>query len=182
MKGNAENKFIKKAHPHKKVYATAHLAHLLLAATAPTHPKPKAKEPNPQRFIRFVAKFYSQSENIVISNTTFDKLSQNKFFQKMDSLGNRIKQLREQQELPLRTVAAYLDIDQAILSKIEHGHRKATREQVVQLAKYFKTDEKELLVIWLSDKLAHELKDEDLSKQALKAAEKKVDYLKKKTK
>jgi transcriptional regulator with XRE-family HTH domain len=98
----------------------------------------------------------------------------------MDSLGNRIKQLREQLELPLRTVAAYLDIDQAVLSKIEHGHRKATREQVLQLAKYFKVDANELLVIWLSDKLAHEIQGEDLAKQALKAAEKKVDYLKKK--
>jgi hypothetical protein len=39
-----------------------------------------------------------------------------------------------------------------------------------------------LIVAWLSDKLAHELQDEDLSKQALKAAEKKVEYLKKKTK
>ncbi|MCE7955960.1 MAG: helix-turn-helix transcriptional regulator [Bacteroidetes bacterium] len=98
----------------------------------------------------------------------------------MDSFGNRIKQLREQQELPLRTVAAYLDIDQAILSKIEHGHRKATREQVVQLAKYFKADEKDLLVVWLSDKLADEIQDEDLASQALKAAQKKVDFLKKK--
>lgn len=98
----------------------------------------------------------------------------------MDSLGSRIKQLREKQELPLRTVAAFLDIDQAVLSKIEHGHRKATREQVLQLAKYFKVDENELLVVWLSDKLAFEIQDEDLAKQALKAAEKKVDYLKKK--
>ena len=98
----------------------------------------------------------------------------------MDSLGNRIKQLREKQELPLRTVAAFLDIDQAVLSKIEHGHRKATREQVTNLAKYFKTDEDELIVAWLSDKLAYELQDENLSKEALKAAEKKVDYLKKK--
>lgn len=97
----------------------------------------------------------------------------------MDSLGSIIKRLREQQELPLRTVAAYLDIDQAVLSKIEHGHRKATREQVLQLAKYFKTSENELIVSWLSDKLAHEIQDEDLAKQALKAAEKKVDFLKK---
>ena len=98
----------------------------------------------------------------------------------MDSLGNRIKQLREKQELPLRTVAAYIDIDQAVLSKIEHGHRKATREQVIQLAKYFKTDEDELIVAWLSDKLANEIQDENLAKQALKAAEKKVDNFKKK--
>ena len=98
----------------------------------------------------------------------------------MDSLGNRIKQLREKLELPLRTVAAYLDIDQAVLSKIEHGHRKATREQVKQLAKYFKAEENELMIIWLSDKIAYEVQDEDLAKQALKAAEKKVDNFKKK--
>ncbi len=98
----------------------------------------------------------------------------------MDSLGSTIKQLREKQELPLRTVAAFLDIDQAVLSKIEHGHRKATREQVLQLAKYFKADENELLVAWLSDKLAFEIQDEDLAKQALKAAEKKVDNFKRK--
>ena len=100
----------------------------------------------------------------------------------MESLGNTIKQLREKQLLPLRTVAAFLDIDQAVLSKIEHGHRKATREQVTKLAKYFNAGEDELIVAWLSDKLAYELQDEDLSMQALKAAEKKVDYFKKKTK
>ena len=98
----------------------------------------------------------------------------------MDSLGNRIKQLREKLELPLRTVAAYLDIDQAVLSKIEHGHRKATRKQVLLLAKYFKANEDELIVAWLSDKLANEVQDEILAKQALKAAEKKVDNFKKK--
>ena len=97
----------------------------------------------------------------------------------MDNLGNRIKQLREQGQLPLRTVAAYLDIDQAILSKIEHGHRKATREQVIQLAKYFKTNEDELLVMWLSDKVAYEIQDEDLAQQALRVAEKKVAYFQK---
>ena len=43
----------------------------------------------------------------------------------MDSLGDNIRKLREDKELPLRTVAAYLDIDQAILSKIERGQRKA---------------------------------------------------------
>ena len=50
----------------------------------------------------------------------------------------------------------------------------------LQLAKYFKVNEDELIVAWLSDKLANEVQDEDLAKQALKAAEKKVEYLKKK--
>lgn len=96
----------------------------------------------------------------------------------MESLGDTIRKLREDKELPLRIVSAYLDIDQAILSKIERGQRKATREQIVKLAKYFKVNENELLVAWLSDKLVYEVKDEDLALQAMKVAEEKVKYAK----
>jgi cytoskeletal protein RodZ len=39
----------------------------------------------------------------------------------MDSLGDTIRKLREDKELPLWTVAAFLNIDQAILSKVERG-------------------------------------------------------------
>ncbi len=94
----------------------------------------------------------------------------------MDSLGDKIRNLREEKELPLRTVAAYLGIDQAILSKIERGQRKASRQQVVNLATYFKVKESEWLVAWLSDKLAYELEDENVALEALKVAEEKVEY------
>lgn len=94
----------------------------------------------------------------------------------MDSLGDIIRKLRGEKELPLRTVAAYLDIDQAILSRIERGQRKPTREQVVKLAKYFKVNEKELLVAWLSDKLVYEVKNESMALKALRVAEDKVQY------
>jgi len=95
----------------------------------------------------------------------------------MDSLGDTIRKLREEKELPLRTVAAFLDIDQAILSKIERGHRKPTREQVVKLAGYFKVKENDLLVAWLSDKLFYELEDEEVALKALQVAEEKVAYI-----
>jgi predicted nucleotidyltransferase len=95
----------------------------------------------------------------------------------MDSLGDTIRKLREEKELPLRTVAAFLDIDQAILSKIERGHRKPTREQVVKLAGYFKVKENDLLVAWLSDKLVYELEDEEVALKALQVAEEKVAYI-----
>ncbi|KAI9432900.1 hypothetical protein F5148DRAFT_1154950 [Russula earlei] len=52
----------------------------------------------------------------------------------MNSLGDIIRKLREEKQLPLRVVAAFLDIDQAILSKIERGQRKPTREQALQVA------------------------------------------------
>jgi len=98
----------------------------------------------------------------------------------MDNLGEIIRKLREDKELPLRTVAAFLDIDQAILSKIERGQRKPTREQVVKLAEYFKVKENELLVAWLSDKLVYEIEDEDMALKALKVAEEKLKYISKK--
>lgn len=94
----------------------------------------------------------------------------------MDSLGDTVKKLREEKELPLRTVAAFLDIDQAILSKIERGYRKPTREQVVNLAGYFNVNENDLLVAWLSDKLVYELEDEEVALKALQVAEEKVKY------
>jgi transcriptional regulator with XRE-family HTH domain len=92
----------------------------------------------------------------------------------MESLGDGIRKLREERDLPLRTVAAYLDIDQAILSKIERGQRKASREQVVKLADYFKVKENDLLIAWLSDKLVYEVEDEKFALQAIHVAEEKI--------
>ena len=95
----------------------------------------------------------------------------------MDGLGETIRKLREEKGLPLRTVSAYLDIDQAILSKIERGQRNASREQVIKLADFFKVKEDDLLVFWLSDKLVYEVADEEIALKALKVAEEKVKYM-----
>ena len=98
----------------------------------------------------------------------------------MDGFGETIRKLREEKQLPLRTVAAYLDIDQAILSKVERAQRKPTREQMIKLAAYFHVNENDLLVAWLSDKLVEEVEDEDIALKALQVAEEKVKYLTKK--
>lgn len=100
----------------------------------------------------------------------------------MPTLGETIKKFREEKQLPLRTVASYLDIDQAILSKMENSKRIATKEQVKKLAKFFDADEKELLVIWLSDRIIYEIKDEEYADDALKVAEKEIKYLTKSNK
>ncbi|HAQ19256.1 MAG TPA: XRE family transcriptional regulator [Prolixibacteraceae bacterium] len=94
----------------------------------------------------------------------------------MDNLGETLRKLREEKQLPLRTVAAYLDIDQAILSKVERGQRKLNRDQVVKLAQYFQVKEETLLVAWLSDKLVYEVEGEQLALQALQVAEEKIKY------
>jgi len=98
----------------------------------------------------------------------------------MESIGELIRKLRGEKGEPLRKVAAYLDIDQAVLSKIERGQRKATKEQVEKLAKYFGADKKEMLVSWLSDRILYEVQDEKLANEALKVAEEKIKYNKRK--
>lgn len=116
----------------------------------------------------------------------FDKNVQNVFFKErvttsreMGKFGEKIRELREERAQPLRTVAAFLDIDQAILSKIERGLRKANREQVVKMAEFFDLAENELLVPWLSDKLIYEVADEDLALEAIQVAEATIAYKKK---
>ena len=95
----------------------------------------------------------------------------------MDSFGDMIRKLREEKELPLRTVAAYLDIDQAIISKVERNHRRLARDLVVKLAEYFNVNESDLLVAWLSDNIVYELEDEDLALKAMMVAEEKIKYI-----
>ena len=95
----------------------------------------------------------------------------------MELIGDVIRRLRKEKGEPLRKVAAYLDIDQAILSKIERGNRKATKVQIKKLARYFKVDYNELLVAWLSDRILYEIKDENLAEEALKLAEEQIHYL-----
>ena len=94
----------------------------------------------------------------------------------MESFGNIIRKSRLSQKIPLRTVAAFLDVDQAILSKIERGLRKASRDTVVGLAEYFALDKDRLLVAWLSDHIVYQLREEENALKALQVAEEKVLY------
>jgi transcriptional regulator with XRE-family HTH domain len=96
--------------------------------------------------------------------------------------GNYIKELRIQRKLLQKHVAAALDIDTPMLSKIERGERKANRDNVVLLAKLFKVNENELLSLWLGEKVYDVLKDEKMANEALKVAEEKIKFGKKKDK
>jgi len=92
------------------------------------------------------------------------------------NFGKKIRLLRESNNLILRQLAAAIEIDQALLSKIERNERKATKNQVLSLASYFKLDERELLTIWLGDKIAYEIGHEDFAGDALKLAEDSILY------
>lgn len=90
-------------------------------------------------------------------------------------LGNKIRALRDEQGILQRQVAAYLEIDTPMFSKIERGDRRAKRTQVILLAKYFHIDEKEMLTLWLADKVLDALEgEEELRLDALDTAKSKL--------
>ena len=90
-------------------------------------------------------------------------------------LGNKIKSLRDEQGILQRQVAAYLEIDTPMFSKIERGDRRAKRSQVIQMATYFKVDEKEMLTLWLADKVLDALEGEgELKLTAIEIAKDKL--------
>jgi transcriptional regulator with XRE-family HTH domain len=95
-----------------------------------------------------------------------------------ETIGEKLRHIREEKELPLRKVAALLDIDVAILSKMERGERKITKEVVLKLADIYGYNANDLLVSFLSDKILYEIQDEDLGIEALKVAEERAKYIK----
>lgn len=80
--------------------------------------------------------------------------------------GNKIRELRDEQGLLQRQLAALLEIDTPMFSKIERGNRYAKRTQVIQLAEYFKIDKNELLTLWLADKILDVVENENELKLA----------------
>ncbi|HRA60102.1 MAG TPA: helix-turn-helix transcriptional regulator [Bacteroidia bacterium] len=90
--------------------------------------------------------------------------------------GEIIREKREKKGLLLRQVSAQLDIEPAILSKIERGERKPTRDQINKLTDILEIDKETLLVQFLSEKILYEIQHEDLGMKALKVAEKIIKY------
>ena len=86
--------------------------------------------------------------------------------------GKKIRELRDENGVLQRQLAALLEIDTPMFSKIERGDRRAKREQVLKLAEYFHQDENEMLTLWLADKVLDAVDGEqELSSQAIEVAQ-----------
>jgi transcriptional regulator with XRE-family HTH domain len=88
----------------------------------------------------------------------------------MNPIGEKIRIIRESKSLLLRQVAAYLEIDTALISKIERSERRLTRGQVIKLSKFYGVTEEELLTLWLSDKLLDTIENDPFAMQGLNKA------------
>ncbi len=82
--------------------------------------------------------------------------------------GQKIRELREQQNLLLRQVAPLLEMDTPQLSKIERGQRAVKKEIIPQLATILHADESELSTLWLADQLMNTIGNEKHAEKALK--------------
>ena len=71
----------------------------------------------------------------------------------MESFGENIRRLREENNLPLRKVAAQLDIDTSTLSKVERGERPISIDYLKPLSQILNTDYKELQIKFLADSI-----------------------------
>jgi len=94
------------------------------------------------------------------------------------SLGEHLRNLRECQNLTLKSVAESIGIDTSLLAKIERNERQPTKQIIKLVSVFFNCDEKELLNNFLSDQIAYKILDEEADLSILKVAEEKVKYLK----
>lgn len=89
-----------------------------------------------------------------------------------NQFGEKVRALREKQNLFLRQVASMLEMDTAQLSKIEKGFRQLKREQIPVIAEVLNANQNELLTLWLADQLMDVIKDEPLADEVLKSVSK----------
>lgn len=80
---------------------------------------------------------------------------------------DKIKQLREEQSLTQRQVAAELGIDVAMYNRFEKGERNMKRELVKNLAHIYGMSEDELLTLWLAGKVYALLSEEDFAEDVI---------------
>ena len=82
--------------------------------------------------------------------------------------GLRVARLAK--NLSILEVSRLLNIDKALLSKFESGQRNPTREQILALCECYGIENRELLILWLKEKILRLLPHEPFAIEALQAA------------
>jgi len=73
-----------------------------------------------------------------------------------ESFGNYIRRLRMERNLPLRKVAAQLDIDTSTLSKVERGDRPFSIKYLEPLSQVLEINLKEIQTKFVADTINNE--------------------------
>lgn len=92
--------------------------------------------------------------------------------------GKMIKKLREEQGLLQRQLAAQLDIDTPQYSKLERGERMPKKDQIGKIAYLLNTDERELRILWVADKIIKTLQfEEDIDNDVVRVVQMQIESI-----
>ena len=92
----------------------------------------------------------------------------------LNTLGEKIRQARESQGLLLRQAAAFLEVDTALVSKIERGERRPQKDQVIKMADFLKLNHEDLVVLWMADRISEIITDNKIGIKALEIVKKQI--------
>lgn len=84
--------------------------------------------------------------------------------------GEQIRVWRVEKDMPIRKLAALLDIDTSTLSKIERNERPVSLSMIPIVASVFNKDFEKLQVMYLSSKLVKDYGDIEHADEAMKEA------------
>lgn len=79
---------------------------------------------------------------------------------------DKIKQLRIESGKRQKDLAKAIGVDVPAYSRYEHGERRPKRQQVLRLARIFKTDPNELIAMWLADEAYSHIAHDKMAKRA----------------
>ena len=79
---------------------------------------------------------------------------------------DKIKHLRQESGKLQKDLAKAIGVDVPAYSRYEHGERRPKREQVLRLARIFKTDPDELVAMWLADEAYSHIAHDKMSDRA----------------
>ena len=94
----------------------------------------------------------------------------------MPSFGETIRTLRLQQNVPLRVVAAAVEIDSTLLSRLELGERFPTDEQIKRFADYFQLPREELTAQVIADRIIAAYGAEEVTARAADLVRERLSY------
>ncbi|MBD0776849.1 helix-turn-helix transcriptional regulator [Maribacter sp. ANRC-HE7] len=92
----------------------------------------------------------------------------------MKKLSEVLKSKRESRGLLLRELASKINVDTALISKIENDDRRPTKEQLKKLSKALEIEFMTLSTLWYAEKIYEEIKNEKNVDDILKEIKKKV--------
>lgn len=91
-------------------------------------------------------------------------------------VGEMLREQRKAKKLSLRDVSSLLDLDVAIISKLERGERAFNKKLIIAFSTLYQLDVKQLLAIFYADKLLKDIDDDEIVLDAIRLAEESLQY------